>query len=509
MLAVIAAACPARSRQTPDDTVVVLIESPMTTGDPRYTISNYDATLSRLVAPGLFAMDTPDMVPRLDLASKIEQVDELTWDATIRDDAKFSDGNPVTADDVAETFRSVYKEHSDSLWHNALSQRYRLVEARSPKTVRFHLIAPLATIRSDLEFGVVSFHGPNKGDKLPDGDVVGAGPYMIKELTTAHALLATNPYFYGPKPHVPNVEIRFVRDAAARILMLVGGSADLIQNGVRLDLVDEIGERPRVHTESAPSVLLSYLMMNNDDPILRDVRVRKAIAHALDRRAIIDAKFEGRAVLATGLVAPSHWAYNGNVARYDHDLARAKQLLDEAGYRDPDGDGPLPRFHLIYKTSSDAFRVTVARVIASQLADIGIDVEVRAYEFATFFADIKKGNYQLGSMQTSPITDPDYYYAYFHSSRIPSAVDPDANNRWRYRNALVDRLTYEGRHEADQAKRKAIYDEVQRQIAEDVPIVPLWHEDNVVLTNVSITGYRIIPTARLNGLLELSKSPSP
>jgi peptide/nickel transport system substrate-binding protein len=509
MLAVIAAACPARSRQTPDDTVVVLIESPMTTGDPRYTISNYDATLSRLVSPGLFAMDTANMVPRLDLASKIEQVDDLTWDATIRDDAKFSDGNPVTAEDVAETFRSVYKEHSDSLWHNALSQRYSKVEPIAPKVVRFHLLAPLATIRSDLEFGIVSFHGSNKGEKLPNGDVIGAGPYAIRELTSTHALLETNPYYYGAKPHVPNVEIRFVRDAAARILMLVGGSADLIQNGVRLDLVDEIAERPRVHIESAPGVLLSYLMMNNDDPILRDVRVRKAIAYALDRRAIIDAKFQGRAVLATGLVAPSHWAYNGNVARYDHDLARAKQLLDEAGYKDPDGDGPLPRFHLVYKTSSDAFRAAVARVIAAQLGDIGIDVEVRAYEFATFFADIKRGNFQLGSMQTTPITDPDYYYAYFHSSRIPSPQDPDANNRWRYRNTLVDKLTYDGRHEPDQARRKAIYDEVQRQIAEDIPIVPLWHEDNVVLTNVSITGYRIIPTARLNGLLELSKVASP
>ncbi|HEU4733342.1 MAG TPA: ABC transporter substrate-binding protein, partial [Kofleriaceae bacterium] len=284
-----------------------------------------------------------------------------------------------------------------------------------------------------------------------------------------------------------------------------GGSADLIENGVRLDLVAAVRDRPRVHVETSPSVLLTYLMMNNDDKLLADRRVRRALALALDRPAIIAAKLGGLAVPATGLLPPSHWAYCGDVPRWDHDLAAARQLLDEAGYPDPDGDGPLPRFHLVYKTSADAFRVAIARVIAAQLAEVGIAVEVRSFEFATFFADVKKGAYQLASMQTAEITEPDFYFMYFHSSWIPTPDNPDGFNRWRYRSAEVDRLTLAGREELGRERRKQIYAEVQRIVAEDVPIIPLWHEDNVVLTNREVEGYQITPNARLIGLRDVSK----
>ena len=503
MLAAAAIGCAPRTRRTPDDTVVVVIEAPMTTSDPRAQISSYDSKLTRIVASGLTAVDTANLRPRLELASKIEQVNPTTIDVTVRDDAKFSDGSPVTAADVAGTYMSVLAPESTSGSHKMLSDRMTTVEVVAPRVARFHLKAPLATFQSDLDFGIVSFHnGPPKIDHT-----IGAGPYRLSELTSTNARLEPNPYYFGNKSKLPNVEIKFVRDAAARLLMLVGGSADLIQNAVRPDLVAAVRERPRVHVETTRGVVLTYLMMNNDDPVLRKREVRQAIALALDRPAIIRAKLGGLATLATGLLAPMHWAYSGDVPRYDHDLARAKQLLDDAGLRDPDGDGPEPRLRLVYKTSADTFRVAIARVIAAQLGEVGIAVEVRAFEFATFFADVKKGAYQLASMQTTDITDPDFYFMYFHSSWIPSPATPDGFNRWRYRNAEVDRLTTLGREELDEGKRKQIYAEVQRQVAADVPVVPLWHEDNIILTNVDVKGYTATPNARLIGLRDITKQP--
>jgi peptide/nickel transport system substrate-binding protein len=488
LAAVLAAACPAKSRRTPDDTLVVVSDQRITTADPRFAISSWDSKLSRLVAAGLTAVDSETLEPTLNLAVRMDRLDDRTIDVALRTDARFSDGTPLTARDVLHTYDSVLAPGSKSLHHRGFSERYARLEQRGEHLVRFHLKEPLATLPSDLDFGILS----------PSG--LGAGPYALRELTSTHALLEANPHYFGPAPRTPRILIKFVLDAGARLLMLVGGSADLLQNAVRMDLIEEVRGRPRVQIAAGRSVILTYFMMNNADPILGDVRVRRAIAHALDRPAIIAAKFGGHARLATGLLPELHWAYEGDVARYDHDPARARALLDEAGYPDPDGPGPRPRMTLQYKTSSDAFRVSVARVIAAQLAEVGIAVDLRSFEFATFFADVKKGSYQLASMQTNELNEPDYYHTYFHSSRIPDPRNPDLHNRWRYRNAEVDRLTEEGRRELDRARRKAIYAEVQRLVAHDVPIVALWHEDNIVLSNVDVQGYRITPNARLVGL---------
>jgi peptide/nickel transport system substrate-binding protein len=467
----------------------------MTTVDARYAISSQDSKLVRLVSAGLTAVHSASLVPELDLAARIDRIDPVTYDVELRADARFSDGSPVLARDVVATFSSVLAPGSKSLHHKGFTERFVGFEARGERGVRFRLRTPLATFLSDLDFGILSASG------------LGAGPYRLVELSSTRALLEASPHYHGTRPRTPRVEIKFVRDAAARLLMLVGGSADLLQNAVRMDLVEEVRGRPRVQIATAPSVLLTYLMMNNADPVLRDPRVRQAIALAIDRPSIIEAKLGGHARLATGLLPPGHWAYAADVPRWDHDAARARALLDEAGLPDPDGPGPQPRLTLVYKTSSDAFRVALARVIAAQLGAVGIAVDVRSFEFATFFADVKKGNYQIATMQTAEITEPDYYWFYFHSERIPTAASPDGGNRWRYASPALDRAVEAGRAELDPARRRALYAEAQRVVAADVPIVPLWHEDNIALANADLRGYRLTPNARLIGLVGAWKVP--
>ena len=488
-LIIAAVACAPARRRTADDTIVVVTETPMTTADPRFAATSYDSKLARLVNAGLTTVEAPDLAPQLLLAERFDRIDPVTIDFTLRADAKFSDGSPVLARDVVATFQSVIDSGSKSLHHKGFTERYVRLEARGERVVRFHLQQPLGTLMSDLDFGIRS----------PSG--LGAGPYALRELTSTHVLLEANPHYFGPAPKTPRVMIKFVRDASARLLMLVGGSADLIQNAVRMDLIEEVRGRPRVQIDTAPSVILTYLMMNNADPLLRRREVRQAIALAIDRPAIIQAKYGGHARLASSLMSTFHWAYAPGLPAWDRDLRRAGALLDAAGYPDPDGPGPRPRMTLVYKTSSDAFRVSVARVIAAQLSEVGIEVEVRSFEFATFFADVKKGSYQLASMQTAELNEPDYYFFYFHSGRIPDERNPDGGNRWRYANPEVDRLTEAGRRELELARRKPIYAEVQRIIGTDLPVFPLWHEDNIVLSNADVQDYRMTPNARFIGLI--------
>jgi peptide/nickel transport system substrate-binding protein len=211
----------------------------------------------------------------------------------------------------------------------------------------------------------------------------------------------------------------------------------------------------------------------------------------------------GRAVPATGLLPPGHWAYSADVEAFDHDPAEARALLDQAGFLDP--PGPAPRFRLVFKVWADSFRVSTARSIVRDLGAVGIEVEIRTFEFATYFADIKKGLYELAMMQTAEIVEPDMYFHHFHSSRIPSPEFPNAGNRWRYHSAEADALIEEGRRTAARDARRAIYGRLQRLVSHDMPIVPLWHEDNVAIVNREVFGYQVLPNARLAALPLVTK----
>jgi peptide/nickel transport system substrate-binding protein len=502
----LAAACSPRTRRTPDDTIVIVIPNLIRDLDPRFAITNYDAKLSRLVAPGLTTADTGTMEPVNELASSIERVgSDYTWDVILKPDLKFSDGSPVTAADVAFSYWTTMDARLGAIHRQSFRERFLWVEPVDRRRVRFHLVQPIATFFSDLDFGIISARAAGDDLRFDGGTVIGAGPYRVVEVGPERALLERNPYYWGQPPPVDRIEVKVVRDQNARALMLVGGSADIVQNSVRLDLVDDIAARGRIHVTSGPSAVLTYLMMNNEHPILSDVRVRRAIAYAIDREAIIDAKFHGRARLSSGLLPPIHWAYEPDVPRYLHDPARAAALLDEAGYPDPDGPGGEPRFRMTYKTSADAFRVAVARILADQLGAVGIDVEVRSFEFGTFFMDIKKGNYELASMQTSAISEPDMAYTYFHSSRVPTPDDLHLHNRWRYRNPELDDLLERGRSAMNRERRVALYGEAQKILARDLPVIPLWHEDNVAVMNVDLTGYQVFPNARFRGLAVADK----
>jgi len=492
-------------RRTPSDTLYVVIESAVRDLDPRFAVTNYDVKLSRLVAPGLTTTDDPSLEPRLALAARIERVDDLVWDAVVRADARFSDGSPVTARDVVFTYMSAMDPSLESLYGRGFRERFAAVRAVDDRRVRFVLNKPLATLMLDLDFGIVSAGAASSDRRFPEGRVIGAGPYAISGTGLDRIDLTRNPYYYGTPPPTEHIVVRSVRDSGARALMMVGGSADVVQNSIRVDLVDEVVKRSGIKLVRGPSTLLSYVAMNNENRYLKDVRVRRAIAYAIDRDSIIAAKFNGYAVKATGLIPPSHWAYYGEVARYDYDPERAQKLLDEAGYPDPDGPGGEPRFTLVFKSSAAQFRLAITRIMAAQLRAVGIGVEVRSFEFGTFFSDLKKGNYDLGWMQTADITDPDHCYSYFHSSRIPTAKNKNFGNRWRYRSADVDRWTERGRRELDPKRRYELYAKVQKRLARDVPIVFLFHEDNLALVSSRVSGYRVMPNARLFGLATTRK----
>jgi peptide/nickel transport system substrate-binding protein len=188
------------------------------------------------------------------------------------------------------------------------------------------------------------------------------------------------------------------------------------------------------------------------------------------------------------------------VPRWPYDPGRAKQLLDEAGFSDPDGNGPLPRFRLSFKTTNIDLRRRIAEALKEQLQEVGIELEIRSYEWGTFYSDIKKGNFHLYSLAWVGVMDPDIFYQIFHSQSMPPAGD----NRGRYHNAELDRLLDQGRATTDAAARKLIYRRAQEIIADDLPYVPLWWWKNVVVKRPELRGFVPYPDGDLISLKSAS-----
>ncbi|MGH7828675.1 MAG: ABC transporter substrate-binding protein, partial [Candidatus Binatia bacterium] len=175
-----------------------------------------------------------------------------------------------------------------------------------------------------------------------------------------------------------------------------------------------------------------------------------------------------------------------------------------AGLHDPDGAGPLPRFKLSYKTTTLDLRKRIAEAFKDQLSGVGIELDIRTYEWGAFYGDIKKGNFHLYSLAWVGITDPDVYFNLFHSGSIP----PYGNNRGRYRNAEVDRLLEKGRKGIDPEERKRIYGEVQKILGSELPCIPLWWVKNVVAMKQNIRGFVPYPDGDLISLKKVSLAPS-
>jgi peptide/nickel transport system substrate-binding protein len=269
-------------------------------------------------------------------------------------------------------------------------------------------------------------------------------------------------------------------------------------------VVYQLGRDDHLQLVESNGTDYQYVGLNLRDPLLQDVRVRRAIGYAIDRDAIIKYLRRGLAAPAAGLLPPVSWAYAPDVFAFTYDPARARRLLDEAGYRDPDGEGSEPRFRLTLKVSNQEFNRLQSAVIQQNLEAIGIALDVRTYEFATLYADVLKGNFQLFTLQWvgGAVADPDILRRVFHSSQVP----PAGFNRGFFNDPHVDQLLDAAAAATDDGERRRLYGEVQRAVAEAAPYISLWCKTNVAVASRSLTGIEIPPIADFTFLRNVSRT---
>lgn len=468
-----------------DAPIVIAIASSPNNLDPRIGTDEVSQKLQQLIYSPLLALDDRLRVIG-GLAESWRAPDDRTYLVTLRRGVRFHDGHELTAADVVYTFRSFL----DPAFVSPRKGAYRLlasVDAEDRYSVRFTLKEPFGSFPINLVMPIV----PAGAGASLRVHPVGTGPYKFERFAVDdYVALSPFPDYYGGAPRNHGIVAKVVPDDIMRGLELRKGSVDLIVNDLAPDIVHELRADGLAATRS-PGTDYQYLGFNLRDPVLGDRRVRHAIGFAIDRDAIVTYLRRGLARPAIGILPPMSWAFEADVFTFTHAPARARRLLDEAGYRDPDGGGPLPRLALSLKVSANEFNRLQSAVLQQNLRDVGIALDVRTYEFATLYADVLAGNFQMFTLQWVGVSDPDMLRRVFHSGQKP----PVGFNRGYFSNPEVDRLIDEATVSTDDEERRRLYGEAQRIIAWEAPYVSLWYKTNVAVHRPALRSVQLGPAA--------------
>jgi len=468
--------------RAPDGTLRMGLATTPRNLDPRFATDATSERINRLLYRRLVTFDAASRpVPAL---AAWEQLAPTRYLFTLGEDGRtFSDGSRLTAQDVAATYASILDPAGASP-HRALLSIIQDMRTDGPDRIEFRLSAPDPLFPAYLGIGILPA-ALIRGGHTFQREPVGSGPFRFLDWSEPGRLRLER------RRDRRRFELLVVKDPNVRVMKLLRGEIHLLQNDLAPELLDYLRGSPEVRVRSVGGANFSYLGFNLRDPVTGLLPVRRAIAHAIDRQAILRFLFQDGGRLAQAMFPPEHWAGAPGLPGYTHDPARSRALLAAAGF------GPERPLRLVYKTSGDPFRVRLATVIQAQLARVGIQVDVRSYDWGTFYGDIKSGRFQLYSLSWVGIRTPDIFRYVFHSASVP----PQGANRGRYDSPRADRLIETARGSRDLERQAMHYRELQALLLEELPSIPLWYEDQVCAYRNEVTGYRLAPDGNYDGLM--------
>jgi peptide/nickel transport system substrate-binding protein len=467
-------------------TLVFLIESSPNSLDLRQGTDSQSERIGELIFDPLVRKDEHfNLQPWL--ATSWERPDALTWVFHLRGGVRFHDGKVMDAEDVAWSIESMTNGALISAKGGAFADVVGL-QVQGPLTLAVKTSRPddsLLFNLSDGLFGVVE-RGAGRDEGLHP---MGTGPFrFVSQVQDKEVVVERNAEYWGGAPKIERVRFAVVPDTITAALEMKKGasSGDAVveSNVLTQDMVHALRGTAGLVVETGPGARVDYANFNVTDPALRDVRVRQAIACALDKPALIAALWRGQARPAESLLPPGHWAaaQDSELPQYPRDVARAVRLLDAAGLK-PDKDGVRLRFTL--KTSTDETTRLEAQAIQAELREAGVAITLRSAEFGAFYSDITKGAFQMYMLRwIGSNEDPDIFRYAYGSKSFP----PKGGNRGRYSNASLDALLKQATAETDDGERRKAYVEAQRILAEELPGIPLWYPDNVVVHSDRVAG---------------------
>lgn len=436
-----------------------------------------------------------------ELASDIKRSDDgQTFTFTLHDGVKFHDGHVLSSADVKYTLDLVFTSDfakSASFYEGTGAEKrsyIKSVEAPDPKTIVITMTKPWVGLLSNLvPIAII----PKDSYESQKTHPLGTGPFKFVRYDNVQQVCDVEGFaeYWEGAPNLKTVRVRVLSDMNALQSELLAGRVDIAPMPTSLspDAVKSLEQNPNLQVKAFNGSNVVLLTINTSSPPLDNVKVRQAIAHAIDRESLIRDLLRGFGKIAHSIIPEESWSYSPGQT-YPYDPAAAKRLLDEAGFRDPDGDGPAMRFSqpVVYKLSGSSISGRqYAGVIQNYLKLVGIPVEIQTPEQNTLFDELRRGNFQIAYTQwVGGNQDPIFYKDLLATSEIPTQTRP-SRNRSRYSNKELDALLEEAVNTFDRQRGRELYVKIQDIVSHDVPIFPLWYQSNIVIAKKSVGNIQV------------------
>jgi peptide/nickel transport system substrate-binding protein len=504
VLAALVPACAGTSAPAPvaaTDRLVVARSTDAVSLDPARASDIESLEVAEQVYGRLVRFAPGRLEPEPDLATSwTVSEDGTVWTFELRPHVFFHDGTPVDADAVVFSFeRQILPDHPahepDFVWTRAF-HNIRHVRAVGPLRVQFDIDRPYAPFLANLAMGPAAIVSPTAVQRWGSSfgrHPVGAGPYRFVEWIPGDRItLERNPSYWDQPAKTRYLVLLNMPDSRQRLQAVESGAADIIQQ-LAPDELPLVQLHPDLRMAVAPAALVSYLAMNTQRRPLNDPRIRRAIAHAIRREALVKLVYQGLGIPAIGPLPPNVWGARSDVVAYPYDPERARRLLAEAGWH---GDKVTPL--KLYAPSAPSQYMPsperVAAIIKSSLAEVGIPVEIILSDPGEHQRALWQGEHDLALHGWfNDNGDPDNFLYTLLDSDNTTGSRP--SNIAFYSNGWFHDVIGVAQRTTDRTERERLYSQAQAILATDVPWVPLAHSKVVFAERANVQGLVVQPSA--------------
>ena len=476
----------ARKTKTPADVLIVGLGAQPATLDPRYATDANGMRISglifeSLVHPGEGFKPAPE-------AAVSWQHTPRVYTFKLRPDLRFHNGRLVTAEDIIFSFDYYRSDKSPFGSSLGIIKKVTAKEKSRQLSVRIELKHDSDKfLMSDLPAVKILPHQEiTQSEENFSQKLIGTGPFQFEKIDLNEIRLSRFTAI------LPRLKFKIIRDDFTRFQKLMRGEVDMVINDIPQDKIADFKKQPdKFQVLIYPGLNMTYLLINFKDELLKQLPVRRALAQTLRREEIITYKLNGLAQPATSLLTPRNPYFNSQLKNPAFDLEAAQAVINSL---------PHDRRRLVLKTSNSPQAIDNGKVLANQIGESGLKIDLESYEWGTFYGDVKKGAFQLATMKWVSNVDPDIYRSAFHSQERPPG-----RNRGHYLNPRVDQLLNRGSTTENLTERKKVFFDVQKIIQADLAVIPLWYEDQVVIMNQSVVDFKPSLTSDFLPLAKVQK----